>query len=285
MNPSTRGKGGIATNKAGIVVQRTKPEATRIAAKVEEWMNRSGIDTVTDSGWEGPLPDGIDCVIVLGGDGTLLSVARRAADRRIPILGVNMGNLGFLTEVEPDSIEPALEALVSGDYRVEERMMVEATVMRAGRDIARFTGLNDIVISKGAFSRMVKLDIYVNDEFFVTFPADGVIVSSPTGSTAYSLSAGGPLINPSIDVLLVTPICPHTLFSRSLVIAATDQVRVVVEPTHDEVAVTVDGQVGFRLESEDEIVVGRAPEVTRFIRTRAKNFYGILRERLKQDRL
>lgn len=244
-----------------------------------------GIGTVIDSSWDQPLPTDTDLAIVLGGDGTLLSAARRAAPLDIPILGVNMGNLGFLTELEPAGLEEAIQLLISGEYGIEARTMVEALVTRDGSVVNRLVGLNDVVITKGAFARLISLDIFVNDEYYATFPADGVIVSSPTGSTAYSLSAGGPLINPNIDVLLVTPICPHTLFSRSLVIAGSDRVRVVVDAPHEEIAVTVDGQVGFRLESHDEIVVRRAPEITRFVRLRAKNFYGILRERLKQDRL
>ncbi len=256
-----------------------------MALQIESWMRRAGVETSVDYGWDGPLPDSIDCVIVLGGDGTLLSVARRAAQAGTPILGVNLGNLGFLTEVEPANLEKALWALVRGEYTIEERTMVQAQVTRAGRIVTSLAGLNDVVISKGAFARIISLDVFVNDEYYSTFPADGIIISSPTGSTAYSLSAGGPLISPNIDVMLVTPICPHTLFSRSLVIAGDDRVRVVVEAPHEEVAVTVDGQVGFRVESHDEIIVGRAPEVTRFVRLQAKSFYGTMRERLKQDRL
>ncbi len=267
------------------MVRKTKPEADQVALRIESWMQRAGIETVLDYSWDGPLPGAIDCVIALGGDGTLLSVARRAAATGIPILGVNLGNLGFLTEVEPANLEKALEALVHGDYSIEERTMMKATVMRTGRSVASLVGLNDVVISKGAFARIISLDIFVNDEYYSTFPADGIIVSSPTGSTAYSLSAGGPLISPRIDVILVTPICPHTLFSRSLVIAGDDRVRVVVEAPHEEVAVTVDGQVGFKVESHDEIIVERAPQVTRFVRLQAKSFYGTMRERLKQDRL
>ncbi|HHY62304.1 MAG: NAD(+)/NADH kinase [Bacillota bacterium] len=278
-------KGGGLTKRAGIVVHAAKPEARRLAGHVEEWMRGAGVDVVIDDCLDRPLPEDIDCAIVLGGDGTLLSAARRAATRGIPILGVNLGNLGFLTEVEPSQLEPALRALVDGNYTVEERTMVEAVVFRNGQAVKTLCGLNDVVITKGAFARIVQLGVFVNDAYFATFPADGVIISSPTGSTAYSLSAGGPLINPNIDVLLITPICPHSLFSRSLVIAGSDKVRVVVETAHEDVAVTVDGQIGFELQSMDEIVVGRAPYVTRFVRLETRNFYGILRERLKRDRL
>ncbi|MCR4425475.1 MAG: NAD(+)/NADH kinase [Firmicutes bacterium] len=271
--------------RAGIVIQRAKPGAERVGSQIETWLARAGVSTVIESGPGESLSPDIDCVIVLGGDGTLLSVARRAAEMQVPILGVNMGNLGFLTEVEPGNIVPALEALVRGEYTLDERNMVEASVVRAGQEITTLAGLNDIVISKGAFARIIRLGIDVNDEHFGTFPADGVIISSPTGSTAYSLSAGGPIVSPTIDVLIITPICPHTLFSRSLVIAGSDQVRVVVEAPHEEVAVTVDGQVGYEIQSGDVILVRRSFEKTRFIRLRKRGFYGILRERLKQDRL
>jgi NAD+ kinase len=281
----TARKGRAATTNAAIIVKRTDPKACATALAVKERLAAMGVEATVDDSWDRPLDPGTGVAIVLGGDGTLLSAARRAAPHYIPILGVNMGNLGFLTEVEPAAIPEALRALEAGDFSIEERTMVEASVIRAGSTVESFIGLNDVVVTKGAFARLISLDIFVNDEHYAKFTADGAIVCSPTGSTAYSLSAGGPLVNPNIDVLLVTPICPHTLFSRSLVISGSDSVRVVVDDPMDQVAVTVDGQVGIGLESGDEIIVRRAPYVTRFVRLRARSFYGVLRERLKEDRL
>lgn len=281
----TAGKGRAPTKKAAIIVKRTEPLAGATALSIKECLAGMGVEATVDDSWDRPLDPGTQVAIVLGGDGTLLSVARRAAPFDIPILGVNMGNLGFLTEVEPAGIPDALRALEAGDFGIEERTMVQVSVMRNGSIIESFLGLNDAVVTKGAFARLISLDVFVNDEHYAKFTADGAIVCSPTGSTAYSLSAGGPLVNPNIDVLLITPICPHTLFSRSLVIAGSDTVRVVVEASADQVAVTVDGQVGCGLESGDEIIVCRAPYVTRFVRLHARNFYGVLRDRLKEDRL
>lgn len=281
----TARKGRAATTKAAIIVKRTEPKAGATALAIQERLAEMGVEATIDDSWDKPLAPGTQVAIVLGGDGTLLSAARRAAPMRIPILGVNMGNLGFLTEVEPADVGDALRALKAGDFGIEERTMVEVRVRRKGSTIETLIGLNDIVITKGAFARLISLDVFVNEEYYAKFTADGVIICSPTGSTAYSLSAGGPLVNPNIDVLLVTPICPHTLFSRSLVIAGSDTVRVVVDAPHEQVAVTVDGQIGLALESGDEVIVGRAPHVTRFVKLHDRNFYGVLRGRLKEDRL
>ncbi|MGB4337466.1 MAG: NAD(+)/NADH kinase [Bacillota bacterium] len=266
-------------------MKRTEPQAIDTALEIQARLAQYGVEACIDDSWDNPLPDDTEFAIVLGGDGTLLSVARRAAPRNVPILGVNMGNLGFLTEIEPGGIDGALRALVCGDFEIDERTMVEASVIRDSSVVTTLVGLNDVVVAKGAFARLISLDVFVNDEYYAKFAADGAIVASPTGSTAYSLSAGGPLVNPNIDVLLVTPICPHTLFSRSLVISGSDTVRIVLEASHEHVGITVDGQVGVGLQSHDEIVVRRAPHVTRFVRLSTKNFYGVLRERLKQDRL
>jgi NAD+ kinase len=228
---------------------------------------------------------GKEVVVVLGGDGTLLSVARSIAHTGIPILGVNLGQVGFLTEIEVDDLTEYLPKLFKGEFYLEERMMLEARVWRTEKNRAYFYGLNDIVVTKGAFSRMIKLEIFVNDQYIDTFPADGVIISTPTGSTAYSLSAGGPIVYPQAPVLLITPICPHTFFARPMVIDSNDVVKIVVHSQWGEVMLTIDGQHGFKLEQNDCIIVKRANAQTKLIKLKKKSFFEVLREKLHEGQI
>lgn len=222
----------------------------------------------------------VELVLVFGGDGTFLNAARRFAGSHIPLLGVNLGRLGFLTEVDIEQLEKALHNLIAGAYNVEERMMLSAEVIRDGKVVVRGIALNDIVIGKGAFSRIINLSIYINREFFNCFGGDGLIVATPTGSTAYSLSAGGPMVHPALNNIIITPICPHSLNSRSLVIATEDLVEVVVDSTHKEVRLTVDGQMGWELKERDLIRVRMAEERTNLIKLPGFSYYKILRSRL-----
>ncbi|MGE5586687.1 MAG: NAD(+)/NADH kinase [Clostridia bacterium] len=225
----------------------------------------------------------LDLAVVLGGDGALLNAARRLAGSDVPILGVNVGHLGFLTEVELPDLYDALDAVLSGRYTVEERMMLRAQVTRAPKGpVADFIGLNDVVVTKGAFARMIRLETYIGPNFIGTYPADGAIVASPTGSTGYSLSAGGPIVDPAVDTLILTFICPHTLAARSFVASRKDTVRIVLSAPNEEVMLTVDGQVGFRLENRDEVLVGAAATRTRLVKLGRRSFYEVLRTRLAE---
>lgn len=224
--------------------------------------------------------DRIDMVLVLGGDGTFLNAARRFAGSEIPLLGVNLGRLGFLTEVDIEQLGEALQLLINHDYRIEQRMMLEAEVIQEGKEIARGISLNDIVIGKGAFSRIIKLKIRINQQYFNEFAGDGLILATPTGSTAYSLSAGGPMVYPGLDNIIITPICPHSLNSRSLVIAAGDQIEVLVDSSHKEVRLTLDGQMGWELKNGTSIKVRAAREKTNLIKLPGFSYYNILRSRL-----
>lgn len=224
----------------------------------------------------------LDVLVVLGGDGSLLSAARLAAPFELPILGVNVGNLGFLSAVEADGMLEAIVAVEQGSFCVEQRMMLEALVERDGQEIGRYTGLNDAVVNKSGFSRMVSIDISVGAEYVQTVLADGVIVCTPTGSTAYSLSAGGPIVNPLFECLVITPICPHTLYSRSQVIGGHEEVRVVLSSGGADTVLTVDGQVGHRLAAGDQVRVRRSPLLARFVRLPGHSFYRILREKLSE---
>jgi len=223
-----------------------------------------------------------DILVVLGGDGSLLAAARLAAPLGVPILGVNLGHLGFLSEVEEENVFDAIETVAAGSFRVEQRMMLDACVERDGEQVGSFTGLNDAVINKSGFSRMITLDIMVGSEYVQTVPADGVIVSTPTGSTAYSLSAGGPIVSPLFECLIITPICPHTLYSRSQIIAGDEEVRVVLSSSGRDTVLTVDGQVGDSLRAGDQVRVRKSAHTARFVRLGGRSFYRILREKLRE---
>ncbi len=279
--------------KIGFIVNLRKETAPGIAHQVINWLIENNIEVflTTETADKLSLPKhGVkaddlfsqsDCILVLGGDGTLLNSARNVAGKNIPLLGINLGQLGFLTELEVDKLIYGLEELVAGHYSIEERMMLEAYVYRNGKIAGNFHALNDIVITKGAFARMIEMKTYVDSEFLTTYPADGLIISSPTGSTAYSLSAGGPIVSPNIDVIIITPICPHTLYARPVIISHNQNVRVVLVSDSGEVMLTVDGQDGFLLQAKDEIIVKKSSLTTKLIKLRNRSFYDILREKLK----
>jgi NAD+ kinase len=225
-----------------------------------------------------------DMVLVLGGDGTLLSMADclGAEGSRIPILGVNFGSLGFLTEVTLPELHPSLEAALDGRARIEERMMLRAATTRAGQRFVQHIALNDVVVTKGARSRMIDLSVHIGDEFVTRVKADGLIVATPTGSTAYNLAAGGPIVAPSMDALILTPIAPHTLTNRPIVIPAAAPVRVQpVMDNRDEVFVTFDGQEGFQLQAGDEIEVTRSETPLYLIKPSTRSYFEVLRTKLK----
>lgn len=222
-----------------------------------------------------------DMVICLGGDGTFLKAARKIYKKKLPILGINLGNLGFLTEVEKNEIGKAVDCIKNGDYIIEKRMMLESTIIRNGEIIGKDTALNDIVISRGALSRILHVKTYINDIFVDMYPGDGLIVSSPTGSTAYSLSAGGPIVEPDIDLIIVSPICPHILYTRSIITAGDRTVRAVIEEEYAHNAmVTVDGQKGYEIRGGDIIDVKKSTHTVNLIRINPKNFYNILRSKI-----
>jgi len=223
-----------------------------------------------------------DFIIVLGGDGTLLNIARQSACYDVPLFGINLGHLGFLTEVEAEEMFPALEKLIKGEYEIEKRMMLEATVETDNIEKERSVALNDIGITKGPFSRIIRLGIYINDNFVDLYSADGVVISSPTGSTAYSLSAGGPIVSPDVEVMIITPICPHILHSRSIVVSNNDEVKVEICNNNTEVMLTIDGQQGYKLKAGDIVTVRQAKCYTNLIKLRDRNFFQVLRKKISE---
>jgi len=274
----------------GLLYNVHKQEACSVRTDICRQLERTGIRVVDvpidhDTAIVETHPELKSCelVIVLGGDGTLLGVARQLSPFHVPMFGVNIGHLGFLTESEPSQLEIALERIVAGEYNLETRLMLEAFVYRDLQEIARFTALNDVGVGKGSFARMVTLDVHVDDVYVDTYTGDGMIVATPTGSTAYSLSCGGPIVSPHLQVMVLTPVCPHTLFSRPCVIDASSWVRLSVHARHGDVELAVDGQEGMRLLAGDEVLVRKAPFQATLVRLPDREFFGVLRSKLHGD--
>lgn len=226
------------------------------------------------------IPELVDLIIVLGGDGTLISVARLIGSRNVPIVGVNLGRLGFLTEITCDELPEMLERLISGDYQVSDRMMLDAFIHRNGKAIGQFTVVNDIVINKGALARIIDMETYVDGRYLTTYKADGLIVSTPTGSTGYNLAAGGPIIYPDINSLLISPICPHMLTNRPIMVWSRSVIEIDVKFEDDVVFFTADGQVGRKLLPGDRVEVRRSESRTRLVSSPSKDYFEILRTKL-----
>jgi NAD+ kinase len=283
--------------KCGIVANKRKPDVAKLVAGLAAWLEARHVAPLVWDDLAGMLDrtdlrplDEVggesDIVIAVGGDGTLLRAARAVGDRLIPVLGVNVGSLGFLTEVTVDEMYESLNEILGGGFHYEDRMNVDGTVFRDGEKIASVTALNDIVINKGALSRVIEVKIAVDCSYVTTYTADGLIISTPTGSTAYSLSAGGPIVNPAMEALIATPICPHTLAVRPMILAPTQEISVDLWAGHSlhgepEVTLTVDGQVGFDLLSGDRIVFTRSEQKTRLVLSGYRSFYGVLSSKLK----
>jgi NAD+ kinase len=227
------------------------------------------------------IPDNTDLVVVLGGDGTLISVARLIGDREVPILGVNLGSLGFLTEITLDELCSSVDRYLSGDYRISERMMLHVAVVRNGLVIEEKRVLNDVVINKGALARIIDLETTINGNYLTTFKGDGMIVSTPTGSTGYSLSANGPILYPELECFAITPICPHTLTNRPIVVASDSLITIALKCINEDVFLTLDGQVGVELKCGDEIRIAKAEKRTRLIISSSRDYFEILRTKLK----
>jgi NAD+ kinase len=274
------------------IIAKDIPKAHEAVRKLSKWLssrskkvfldNKSATALKTEGYDPVDIPSRVDMVIVLGGDGTLLSAARLVADskKNVPIFGVNLGSLGFMAEVTLNELYANLEKALAGKLEAEERMMLTAGVIRGNRRVSSYTVLNDAVINKGALARMMMLEVSVNDDHVTTLKADGLILSTPTGSTAYSLSAGGPIIEPTIHCFVLTPICPHTLSNRPIVLPDNVTVRVRLVSRSEDVALTLDGQLGCPLRRYDVIEVRKAKYRVKLIKHPAKNYFEILRTKL-----
>jgi len=279
--------------RVGLVAKPDASEAQRVVLTLVDWLTARGLTAVLEketaalaptktlaSALKADLPALVDALVVLGGDGTLLSMARAVGDLGVPILGVNLGGLGFLTATTLDEMLPALEGWLADRMAVEERMMLGARLVRGPQAIGEYIALNDVVITKSAMSRIIDLAVSVDGRHVTDYRADGLIISTPTGSTAYNLSAGGPILFPTMDAVVLTPIAPHTLSNRPIVVPGAQRVDVALL-VEQEVMLTMDGQVGVPLRGGDVVEVQKADARIRLVRFPSKDFFSVLRTKLK----
>ncbi len=278
-------------NTIHVVCKRQKEDATSLAASIIELFG-DNIDVFVDEESARLLKynkklevehvgEGANLIVVLGGDGTLLSVARNLKGRDVPILGVNLGGLGFLTEISPEEFPEMLEKVTRGDYNISQRIMIDVTVRRGGNKVFEFAVLNDAVITKDALARIIDIETYVNGEYLTTFKSDGLIFSTPTGSTGYSLAAGGPILYPSMKNIIVTPICPHMLTNRPIILPEKVSIKAVLKSRDEKVVLTLDGQIGFPLEFGDETLIKESSHSVSLVKSSSKGYFEILRTKLK----
>jgi NAD+ kinase len=284
---------GQTFQSIGILSRPRRAQLSLVVPPLLKWLNERGVTAAYDEetacvladaskGQPRPLvADSSQLLLVLGGDGTMLAAARLAAPRGIPILPINMGSLGFLTSFTIDELYPALEETLAGRFSVGQRVMLKAELERGGSVIEKQCALNDAVIHKGALARMIQLELRINSDFVCRYRADGLIVSSPTGSTAYSLSAGGPIVHPAVESFIITPICPHMLSDRPLVIPDSCCIEIKLNGDAESVYLTLDGQRGIPVQPTDILRVRRAEEQLKLIQPPKKPYFDILRSKLK----
>jgi NAD+ kinase len=279
---------------AGIISKPNRELLASVVPKLLDWLRARKIDVCIDAETREAagasaaacltreqLAAQVDLLIVLGGDGTLLSAARALGNHHVPILAVNLGGLGFLTSVTLDEMYPALEQVLAGHHRTSERMMLDAEIVRDGQVTERQCALNDAVANKAAIARMLDFDVYVNDDSVGRYRADGLVVATPTGSTAYSLAAGGPIVDPDLDAFVVTPICPHMLTNRPLVVPGSARITLDFAAANEPVYITLDGQIGFQLKPKDRVTITQSKSRVALVRPPAKSYFEVLRNKLK----
>jgi NAD+ kinase len=276
--------------RIGIIAKGNKPEAIPVVKELVSWLTGHKVEAFVEpaiaKAVAHPAMDtqemakAVEMVVVLGGDGTLLAAARALQKKQVPILGVNLGGLGFLTEITLAELYPMLEAILQGDYKTDERMLLEARVWRKNKVADTFQVLNDVVINKGALARIIELETSVDQAYLTTFRADGLIISTPTGSTGYSLSAGGPIVYPSLHSIIITPICPHTMTNRPILVPNEAMITVTLCSADQEVFLTLDGQVGFKMELGDRVEVERGEGFVRLIKSPSRSYFEVLRQKL-----
>lgn len=279
----------------GILINPSKPKAHEVAHELLELLEEKRVTVYMEPEVSAKLQrteialakerfsEFVDLVFVIGGDGTLLGAARQFAQYDLPILGINVGYLGFLSEAEPENLSSAVDRVINGDYYIEKRLMLDAEVLRRGKVIECGIALNDIGIAKGSFNRMVNCSVHMDGVYVGSYSGDGVILSTPTGSTAYSLSCGGPIVSPDIQTILLTPICPHTLTSRPMILPAESELMVEISAQHTEIGVTFDGQLRYALESEDVVRVKRSVHYTLLVKWRERSFFEVVRKKLQGE--
>jgi NAD+ kinase len=278
---------------AGIISKPNREPLSSVVPPLVEWLRGRNIEVFVDQETQECVDPGaltvarealaaqVDLLIVLGGDGTLLSAARALGSHKVPILAVNLGGLGFLTSVTLDELYPLLEQVVAGKHRTSERMMLDAEILRGGQPAERQCALNDAVANKAALARMLDFDVHVDGNHVGRYRADGLVVATPTGSTAYSLAAGGPIIDPDLDAFVITPICPHMLTNRPLVVPDTARIDLDFTAADEPVYITLDGQIGFQLKPQDHVTITKSKSRVALVRPPSKTYFEVLRSKLK----
>jgi NAD+ kinase len=291
----------LVVRRIGVLVKPNQPEALKTICRLAEWCAAHGIALAGGPRTERErvlaetgcavetlghveLVRAVDLIVVLGGDGTMIASARMIGDAGTPVLGVNFGTLGYIAEFTVEDMTPALDSILAGEYTLDRRVMLAAEVFRAGQRLMHDRVLNDVVISKSALARIIEIEAWVDKKFVNCFRADGLIVSTPTGSTAYNLSAGGPVIYPSMSAAVITPICPHTLSNRPLVVPDDVEFELILKTPKEEVALTLDGQVGLPLECEDRVTVRKSSTTFNLVQAHTRNYFDVLRNKLKWGR-
>jgi NAD+ kinase len=287
--------------RIGIVLKPHQPEALKTICELVVWLAERNITLVGGPEIEREriehqtgcpvhqleseqIASGVDLMLVLGGDGTMIATARMIGDQEVPVLGVNYGGLGYLAEFRIQELYTALESILSGNYRLDRRVMLAVELKRGDAPLQSTRVLNDVVINKSALARIIEIEAYLNRQFVNSFRADGLIVSTPTGSTAYNLSAGGPVIFPSMNAVVITPICPFTLSNRPIVVPDDAEIELLLKTDNEEVALTLDGQVGFPLKVEDRVAIRKSRTAFNLIQPMNRNYFDVLRDKLRWGR-
>ena len=287
--------------RIGIVLKPHQPDALKTICELVKWLDERGIELVGGPEIEreriehetgcaisevprDEIAASADLMLVLGGDGTMIATARMVGDREVPVLGVNYGGLGYLAEFRIEELYHALESILSDNFRLDKRVMLDVELKRQDASITRNRVLNDVVINKSALARIIEIEAYLNKHFVNAFRADGLIISTPTGSTAYNLSAGGPVVFPSMNAIVITPICPFTLSNRPIVVPDDAEIELILNTDNEEVALTLDGQVGFPLEVRDRVKIHKSRTMFNLVQPSKRNYFDVLRDKLRWGR-
>jgi NAD+ kinase len=282
-------------NCVGVVVKPNHQEAWETACEIASWLKKRGIATVQQSSYESEICEvkrvdvenfkrEVNLIVVLGGDGTMISAAPLIDNRAVPVLGINYGSLGYLTEFRIEEMFSALEAILSGDFEIDRRVMLEVEHLRGTERIKSGRVLNDVVVNKAVLARMIEIEVRLNNLFVNSFRADGLIVSTPTGSTAYNLSAGGPIVYPSMNAVVLTPICPFTLTNRPIVVPDTDEINLRLKHESEGVVLTLDGQFGYSMTADDCVSIRKSQTTFNLVLPTNRNYFDVLRNKLKWGR-
>ncbi len=287
--------------RIGVVVKPHQPDALETLCRLTQWLSQRQITLVglpeiereqiehqtgcaVDVATDAELAKRVDLMLVLGGDGTMIATARMIGDTEVPVIGVNYGGLGYLAEFRIEELFTALESILAGDYKLQKREMLSIELRRGEELVTKSRVLNDVVMNKSALARIIEIETYLNGQFVNSFRADGLIVSTPTGSTAYNLSAGGPIVFPSMNAIVITPICPFTLSNRPIVVPDDSIIEVRLMTEKEEVALTLDGQVGFPLQAGDRVLIRKSQTNFNLVQPKNRNYFDLLRDKLRWGR-